>query len=144
METDQIPNISVVVDLIAIVVAAFFFGSFAWPKMTYFVICTTMVSRLMKRWLLQVKKNEERHRSLNELILLKIKIRERKKIRKKERKKRTNKKHIFLMWLFCYPSVEWKCFRLFRLSYNYSRWQSAALQTRTFWSHMTRRFKLLV
>ena len=32
------------------------------------------------------KKNEERHRSLNELILLKIKIRERKKIRKKERK----------------------------------------------------------
>lgn len=54
--------------------------------MTYFVICTTMVSRLMKRWLLQVKKNEERHRSLNELILLRIKIRERKKIRKKERK----------------------------------------------------------
>ena len=35
METDQIPNIAVVVDLIAIVVAAFFLGSFAWPKMTY-------------------------------------------------------------------------------------------------------------
>ena len=38
---------------------------------------------------LQVKKNEERHRSLNELILLKIEIRERKKIRKKERKEQT-------------------------------------------------------
>ena len=35
------------------------------------------------------KKNEERHRSLNELILLKIEIRERKKIRKKERKEQT-------------------------------------------------------
>lgn len=30
----------------------------------------------------------------------------RKKENKKEREKRTNKKHIFLLWLFCYPSVE--------------------------------------
>lgn len=32
METDQIPNIAVVVDLIAIVVAAFFFGKFCMAK----------------------------------------------------------------------------------------------------------------
>ena len=32
METDQIPNIAVVVDLIAIVVAAFFFWKFCMAK----------------------------------------------------------------------------------------------------------------
>lgn len=92
METDQIPNIAVVVDLIAIVVAAFFLEVLhgqRWPISSY--------SRLWCHDWLQVKKNEERHRSLNELILLKIEIRERKKIRKKERKKEKNKQkaHFF-------------------------------------------------